>query len=119
MSLRNIRIAVARWKQAQLFQSIQEDQDTTKLNDYLKITALAYDILKNYVQTGNESRLDDSLIMITSQIGPVDSLSRDEKMMLQEYLLRDLIEYPFTYNIELSNSFKKKNILDTNIIPNK
>lgn len=114
-----VRHAISKWKEAQLIHVTQDDQDTTRLNGYLKITALAYDMIIQYLDSDGEKKVDSSLYPILHSLGHVSSLSRDQEMLLREYLFRDLVEYPFTYNTELINSFQKKNVLDTNIIPNK
>jgi hypothetical protein len=116
--IENIRGSLALWKQEQLKEAIHEDQDTTKLNQYVKMTALAYDMLKGYVSSNGKNRVDPALATILQAIGSLDTLSRDERMLLQEYLFRDLIEYPFTYNTRLINGFQKRNAVNTNFVPN-
>jgi hypothetical protein len=116
--LENIRGSLALWKQEQLKEAIHEDQDTTKLNQYVKMTALAYDMLKEYVSSNGKNTVDPALGLILEAIGTVDTLTRDERMLLQEYLFRDLIEYPFTYNTRLINSFQRRNAVNTNFVPN-
>jgi hypothetical protein len=116
--IRNVRGTIAKWKQQQLVNTVQEDQDTTKLNSYLKLTALAHQMLKDYVDT-NKPQNDPLLRDIVSAIGPVSGLTSEEIMLLDDYLFRDLVEYPFTYNTQLINSFEKRNALNTKIVPNK
>lgn len=116
--LRNIRGVLGQWKQQQLTNAIHEEQDTTKLNEYIKMTSLAYDMLQEYVKSNGKSRMDVSLGDIFRAIGSVENLNREERMLLQEYLFRDLIEYPFTYNTSLINSFQKRNAVNTNFVPN-
>lgn len=116
--IRNVRTAVAKWKQNQLVNVVQEDQDTTKLNSYLKLTALAHQMLKDYLDS-NKSQVDPLLNEIISIIGPVSGLTSEEMMLLDDYLFRDLVEYPFTYNTQLINSFEKRNAFNTKIVPNK
>ncbi len=117
--LEEVRQALLRWKQQQLQTSVKDDQDTQKLNLYLKETAIAHEMLTDYIQSKNRSVLDPSLDDVVNAIGDLSALSRDQRMLLNEYLFRDLIEYPFTYNTRLINSFQQKNALNTNIIPNK
>ncbi len=76
-------------------------------------------MLKNYIQTHGKSQVDSMLKSILESIGPVDDLSLEEEMLVEHALTHDLLEYPFTYNTSLINSFQKSNILNTNIIPNK
>ena len=117
--VRALRNSLSNWKQHQLYQITQDDQDTVRLNEYLKMTSLAYNMLKNYVEKDGNAHLDSSLVPFVEVLGDTRRLSRDQKLVLQEYMFRDLIEYPFTYNTQLINSFDKTNALNTNIIPNK
>ena len=116
--IRNVRATVATWKQTQLLDSLQDDQDTTKLNGYLKLTALAHQMLKDYV-TSNKSQSDPLLRDIVNAIGPISGLTSEELMLLEDSLFRDLVEYPFTYNTNLINSFEKRNTFNRKIVPNK
>lgn len=115
--LRTVRAAITQWKQSQLQNVVKEDQDTSKLNLFLKQTAVAYENLKTYLESGTNQ--DPSLGQILAAIGNKAELSEEEEMLLQEYLFRDLIEYPFTYNTSLINSFQTTNALNTKIVPNK
>lgn len=116
--IRNVRGAIAKWKQAQLLNSVQEDQDTMKLNAYLKLTVFAHQMLKDYIHSKRQ-QIDPLLRDIVNAIGPVSGLSSEELMLLEDFLFRDLVEYPFTYNTNLINSFEKRNAVNTKIVPNK
>ncbi len=117
--VRNLRGAISIWKQQQLMDSIKEDQDNGKLNDYLKITALAHEMLKKYIDSQGQSQIDPMLNTIIESFGNLSGLTSEERMLVDEYIFRDLVEYPFTFNVGLINSFEKRNILNTNIVPNK
>ncbi len=117
--LRTVRAALAQWKHSQLQSSVKEEQDTTKLNIYLKQSANAYHMMKEYLNTDARSIPDSTLQPILQAIGDKRLLTEEEEMLLLDYLFRDLIEYPFTYNMSLINSFKTTNALNTNIVPNK
>lgn len=117
--LRTIRKALATWKQAQLQNSVKEDQDTMKLNLFLKQTANAYYMLKDYLDSNTAIVSDPSLRQIVEIIGDKQQLSDEQEMLLRDSLFRDLIEYPFTYNTTLINGFSNSNALNTNIVPNK
>lgn len=117
--VRNLRGAISIWKQQQLMDSIKEDQDNGKLNDYLKITALAHEMLKKYIDSQGQSQIDPMLNTIIQSFGNLSGLTSEERMLVDEYIFRDLVEYPFTFNVGLINSFEKRNILNTNIVPNK
>ena len=117
--IRNLRGAIGAWKQDQLGNITKETQDTQKLNEYLKLTGLAYQMLKKYIETQGKSPTDPLLATIIESIGPIDDLTIEEQILIEDSFTRDLLEYPFTYNTKLINSFQKSNVLNTNIIPNK
>ena len=117
--IQNLRYVVAQWKHDQLRDITQEYQDTMKLNQYIKLTGLAYTMLKQYVDSQGTTKTDPLLKTILDAIGPLETLSIEEQILVEDVLTRDLLEYPFTYNTALINSFDKRNVLNTNIIPNK
>ena len=117
--VQNLRGAISLWKQQQLSDTIKEDQDNGKLNDYLKITSLAHEMLKKYIESEGTLQIDPMLNPIVQSFGTLSGLTSEQRMLLDEYIFRDLVEYPFTFNVGLINSFEKRNILDTNIVPNK
>lgn len=117
--VRNVRKTVLQWKQKQLLSSLQDEQDTMKLNEYIKLTALTHEMLKKYIKSDGKSPVDPILSDIVQSIGSPSSLTPEEEMLIEDSLFRDLVEYPFTYNTALINSFDKRNVLNTNIVPNK
>lgn len=117
--LRNFRSVLAKWKQDQLQDITQDYQDTMKLNLYIQLTGKAYNLLKDYLNKQNRYKVDSLLESIVDAIGPVEELSMEEQMLVEDALTHDLLEYPFTYNTNLIDKFDKRNILNTNIIPNK
>ena len=118
-ALRTFRSSLAQWKQNQLQEMTQDDQDTLKLNGYLKLTGTAYAMFKEYLDSGGTKDVDPLLKELAAQLGNPSSLSSEQLLILEDILFRDLVEYPFTYNTTLINSFSPKNALDTNIVPNK
>ena len=117
--VRNLRASIAKWKQEQLQDITQDFQDTMKLNQYIQLTGKAYNMLKMYIDTQGTSKIDSLLQTIVDSIGPLNELSMEEQMLVEDALTHDLLEYPFTYNTNLINSFDKRNVLNTNIVPNK
>lgn len=117
--VRNVRKTVLQWKQKQLLSSLQDEQDTMKLNEYIKLTALTHEMLKKYIKSDGKSSVDPILSDIVQSIGSPSSLTPEEEMLIEDSLFRDLVEYPFTYNTALINSFDKRNVFNTNIVPNK
>lgn len=76
-------------------------------------------MLKKHIDTQGKSSTDPILSSIVESIGSLDDLTMEQQILVEDALTRDLLEYPFTYNTNLINSFQKSNILNTNIIPNK
>ena len=90
-----------------------------KLNAYLKLTGTAYTLLKDYIDSDRRKEVDPLLQELVAPLGSPSSLSQEQLLILEDILFRDLVEYPFTYNTQLINSFTSKNALNTNIVPNK
>ncbi len=90
-----------------------------KLNDYIQMASMAYYMLKDYLDSDGKSTVDPILKPILDVIGPPSELTDEERLILDSYLFRDLVEYPFTYNTSLINSFDEIDVLNTNIVPNK
>lgn len=118
-ALRTFRSSLAKWKQTQLQELTQDEQDTMKLNAYLKLTGTAYTLLKDYIDSDGRKEVDPLLQELVAPLGSPSSLSQEQLLILEDILFRDLVEYPFTYNTQLINSFTSKNALNTNIVPNK
>jgi len=117
--LQDIRSSLKLWKQTQLVELTKEAQETMKLNDYIQMASMAYYMLKDYLDSDGKSTVDPILKPILDVIGPPSELTDEERLILDSYLFRDLVEYPFTYNTSLINSFDEIDVLNTNIVPNK
>ena len=117
--LQDIRSSLKLWKQTQLVELTKEAQETIKLNDYIQMASMAYYMLKDYLDSDGKSTVDPILKPILDVIGPPSELTDEERLILDSYLFRDLVEYPFTYNTSLINSFDEIDVLNTNIVPNK
>lgn len=117
--LSGIRATLKEWKQSQLLEVLQDAQETTKLNDYIQMTGLSYYMIKEYLDSNGTSKLDPVLNPLVKAIGDLSTVTDEERMGIDTYLFRDLVEYPFTYDTNLINSFETKNVLNTNIVPNK
>ncbi len=117
--LQDIRSSLKLWKQTQLVELTKEAQETMKLNDYIQMASMAYYMLKDYLDSDGKSSVDPILKPILDVIGPPSELTDEERLILDSYLFRDLVEYPFTYNTSLINSFDEIDVLNTNIVPNK
>lgn len=110
------RTAIATWKRDTLNSFTENQQDPTKLNSFLtNLTTLYYEFLK--VLEGNrpsrvllEHPLWKRLNSSDTQFFPVQSpLNRT---VFKQILFRDLVEFPFTFNLELIDSFPEKNSLE-------
>lgn len=113
----NFRKALSKWKQTQLENIIGEDQDTLALNSYLKRTSEQYEDMKNYIEENKKSdRLDKELL---AMVGNPQEFSTDTRINILHTLFRDLIEFPFTYDTVLINSFNEDEAVKRNIVGNK
>ena len=111
------RKAISSWKKNQLDTTIGENQDTLLLNAYTKKTADLYYALKSYIENNTSLSVTDEAL--SEALGDPTTLTMDERIQILQTLFRDLIEFRFTYDTTLINSFTPEEVLDTNIIPNK
>jgi hypothetical protein len=112
------RKALAEWKATQLKDILKDEQDTTALNAYLESTANLHSAFESYMygNTKITATLPESLRSI---LGDVHTIPSDLRTEILYSLSRDLLEFPFTYDTNLINSFQADEVLKTNIIPNK
>lgn len=110
------RMALSQWKQKQLDTILGDKQNTTALNAYLKKTKDLYERMKNFIEKNTSSGNIDSELLTT--IGNPANFSTNTRINILHTLFRDLIEFPFTYDKTLINSFTDEEALETNIIPN-
>lgn len=108
------RKAISSWKKNQLDTTIGEEQDTLLLNAYTKKTADLYYSLKNYIENNTALSVTDNTL--NEALGDPTTLTMDERIQILQSLFRDLIEFRFTYDTTLINSFRSEEALDTNII---
>jgi hypothetical protein len=111
------RKALSSWKKNELDTTIGEEQDTLLLNAYTKKTADLYYSLKSYIENNTSLSVTDETL--NEALGDPTTLTMDERIQILQSLFRDLIEFRFTYDTTLINSFTSEEALDTNIIPNK
>lgn len=112
----HFRETLTTWKKKQLEDILKENQNTLALNSYLQKTAEIYDSLKNYIE-GRTKEIPVEKALVEDLGNPL-SFDLDTRIRLLHTLFRDLIEFPFTYDTKLINSFTKEDILNTNILPN-
>lgn len=110
------RKAISQWKQQQLDTIIGDKQNTTALNVYLKKTKEMYSNITNFIETNVSSdRID---ITLRNALGNPNEYNTNTRINILHTLFRDLIEFPFTYDKVLINSFQNDEAVQTNIIPN-
>lgn len=112
----NFRRILSEWKQSQLDALIGEDQDTLKLNAYLKKASDTYASMKEYIEDNKKGSIDKQLI---EALGDPREFSTDTRINILHTLFRDLVEFPFTYDTTLINSFDGEEVLHTEIVGNK
>jgi hypothetical protein len=111
------RVAVSKWKEEQLDTILGDTQNTVALNTYLKKTKETYEAMKNYIEgIGLADHIDESL---RTALGNPSDFSTDTRINILHTISRDLIEFPFTYDTALINSFQPDETLETEIIANK
>lgn len=113
----NFRRVISQWKQKQLETLIGDDQDTLKLNAYLKKASEAYTDMKAYIEENKKKTTIDKVLL--EALGDPTSFSTDTRINILHTLFRDLVEFPFTYDTTLINSFDGEEVLDTEIVGNK
>jgi hypothetical protein len=114
--LAKFRRVLSAWKQKELNDIIGENQNTLALNAYTKKTADVYYALKDYIDEGSALTINEP--ELTDVLGDPETLTLDERLQILQSLFRDLIEFRFTYDTELINSFNPEEKLNTNIVPN-
>jgi hypothetical protein len=104
------RAKLLEWKEKHIDTITRESQDQTILNTYLKESATLYKRIRDTL----EGRSQDNDLNLD-----LDTTSGMERADLLSAAYSDLVEFPFTYDKKLINSFPKKNSLEgAEIIPN-
>jgi hypothetical protein len=116
------RTVLLHWKKSFLSELTKEAQDTTVLNTFLKECAILFYELRNVIE-GQKARRALVSHPIWKRIQKLHIFPVQEpllRMELSQIIFRDLIEFPFTFNSRLANSFMNQNSLEhTQIVPNK
>lgn len=106
------RAKILEWKKKQIDDITRESQDTSVLNTYLRDSAALYKAIKDKLEGRTEivGRGLDFNMNVASGM---------ERANLLSTAYSDLVEFPFTYNKNLIDSFPKTNSLEhAEIIPN-
>ena len=113
------RMALSKWKQNHVDSILGENQDTVVLNAYLKKTGGLYNQLQQHIEMGKPLQLNSEVEEILEFLPETSTLDENTRTQLLHILFRDLIEFPFTYDTHHTNSMKKEEAFDTNILSNK
>jgi hypothetical protein len=115
-----IRNHVLQWKKNLLNATTKDNQDTLVLNQFRNELVSFFYLLRDAMEGYDPSpKLEAHELWGTlKDYFPLhDGI---ERIDLTQTLYRDLVEFPFTFNMKLTNAFLKKNSLaDAEILPNK
>ena len=116
-----LRETLLLWKKSYLTNLTKEAQDTTVLNTFLKTCAILFYELRDVIEGQKPSK---TLLQypVWKQIQKLHIFPVQAPLMrieLTQVIFRDLLEFPFTFNSKLANSFLNQNSLEgTKIVPN-
>lgn len=119
----DFRQRLATWKKQHLDTVTKDNQHTTALNSFTTDCSELYFLLRDVLE-GHPPSATLRNHSLWKQIGgqqngifPVQSpMDRTE---LNQVIFRDLVEFPYTFNTKLINSFPRRDSLeDAEIIPN-
>lgn len=118
--IQGVRNEILKWKKNLLNKLTKDNQDTLVLDIFRNEVNAFYYLIRD-VLDGEEPSEELEEYDIWRRISKYFPL-RDsaERIDLSHMLYRDLVEFPFTFNSKLVNSFLEKNSLeDAEILPNK
>jgi hypothetical protein len=114
--LEQFRQTLASWKKTQLNNTTKDEQDVTKLNKFIDDCSALYLELRDVIDGKKPSRTLENHSLWKQMGGqqnqyfPIKSpLDRAE---MSHIVFRDLVEFPFTFNTSLINSFPRKDSLE-------
>jgi hypothetical protein len=121
--LLSVRDAVRSWKQREMDKNTNSSASAKSLGPLRSFVAnsaqLFYD-LQSYLDTSQnkESNLKDKLyVAIVSAIGNPAALPLHSKILMTNFLERDLVELPFTIEPTVINSYAEKGLHTTTEFP--
>ena len=118
--IQGVRTEILKWKKLLLNKLTKDNQDTLVLDVFRNEINTFYYLIRD-VLDGEDPSEELQEYDIWRRISKYFPL-RDgaERIDLSHILYRDLVEFPFTFNSKLVNSFLEKNSLeDAEILPNK
>jgi hypothetical protein len=115
-----VRKIVHDWKKAKLNAMTKDNQDTLVLNNFRNELVQLFYLLRD-VMEGDEPSNDLTHHELWGHLQEFFPLYDGiERIDLTHSLHRDLVEFPFTFNMKLVNAFLKRNSLqNAEILPNK
>jgi len=115
-----VRKIVHDWKKNLLNEMTKDNQDTLVLNEFRNKLVRLFYLLRDVLE-GDEPSAELTKHEIWSNLQSYFPLYDGiERIDLTHGLHRDLIEFPFTFNMKLVNAFLKRNSLqNAEILPNK
>lgn len=115
-----IRNHVLQWKKKLLNATTKDNQDTLVLNEFRNELVSVFYLLRDVMEGFDPSPELESHELWTSLKDYFPLHDGIERIDLTQTLYRDLVEFPFTFNMKLTNAFLKKNSLEhAEILPNK
>ena len=121
--IEDFRQRLAKWKKDHLNEITKDTQDNRALNKYLSDCAMLHFMLRNVLE-GGQPTPELRNHSIWKQIGGTQNgffpiRSPIDRTEMSQVVFRDLVEFPFTFNTKLTNSFPRRNSMeDAEIIPN-
>lgn len=117
------RQRLAKWKKSHLNTLTKDTQNDQVLNVFLKDCGDLYMLLRDVLEgRGASEKLRNHAIW--KQVGGTQNgffpvRSPMDRTEMSQVVFRDLVEFPFTFNTKLVNSFPRRNSMeDAEIIPN-
>lgn len=95
-----LRNAISTWKQNTLDTDTETTQKNKVLTDYVKKASALYRVLKDSLENQEVGEQNEMIDIINKNRG-----SSDFCIEADSILFRDLIEFPFTYDAHVINSF--------------
>jgi hypothetical protein len=115
-----VRKIVHDWKKTLLNAMTKDNQDTLVLNKFRNELVRLFYLLRDVMEGDEPSKELTNHELWTSLQEYFPLYDGIERIDLTHGLHRDLIEFPFTFNMNLVNAFLKRNSLqNAEILPNK
>ena len=115
-----VRKIVLDWKKNRLNAITKDNQDTLILNEFRNDLVRLFYLLRDVMEGDDPSQELEKHELWKELQDYFPLYDGIERIDLTHGLHRDLVEFPFTFNMKLVNAFLKRNSLqDAEILPNK